>query len=312
MMISIPITSKTAAKEEKALHVKLMPEAGENAAVIDSQFSKHLVRLRGNASKATEEEEEYAKKVAAILNATIDTEQPRTYKDQFVMAFSPETDEKPTALDWIIHVIVFPWKIFFATIPPPTMCGGWTCFVAALAYIGLVTFFIQEIATMFGCVIGLSKACNAVVFIALGTSLPDALASKSAALNDLTADASVGNVTGSNCVNVFLGLGLPWLVCSIYWAAVGPTAEWQRKYPKQALEYPDGGFVVSGDDLGFAVVTFVAAAVLCLIVLGLRRKYCGGELGGPRGPKYAAAFVFALLWVAFVTLYCSLGPEVVI
>lgn len=27
---------------------------------------------------------------------------------------------------------------------------------------------------------------------------------------DETADAAIGNVMGSNCVNVFLGLGIPW------------------------------------------------------------------------------------------------------
>lgn len=31
-----------------------------------------------------------------------------------------------------------------------------------------------------------------------------------------TADNSVGNVTGSNSVNVFLGLGLPWTMAAIY------------------------------------------------------------------------------------------------
>jgi len=30
------------------------------------------------------------------------------------------------------------------------------------------------------------------------------------------ADSAVGNVTGSNCVNVFLGLGLPWVISSTY------------------------------------------------------------------------------------------------
>lgn len=40
---------------------------------------------------------------------------------------------------------------------------------------------------------------------------------------DDTADNAVGNVTGSNSVNVFLGLGLPWLVASIYWAAKGES-----------------------------------------------------------------------------------------
>ena len=33
------------------------------------------------------------------------------------------------------------------------------------------------------------------------------------------ADNAIGNVTGSNSVNVFLGLGLPWLIAAIYWEA---------------------------------------------------------------------------------------------
>ena len=55
---------------------------------------------------------------------------------------------------------------------------------------------------------------------AAGTSLPDTFASKSAAVNNDSADAAVGNVTGSNSVNVFLGLGLPWTIAAIYHAVL--------------------------------------------------------------------------------------------
>ena len=51
----------------------------------------------------------------------------------------------------------------------------------------------------------------------MGTSLPDTFASMIAAQKELTADNAIGNVTGSNSVNVFLGLGLPWVFASIYW-----------------------------------------------------------------------------------------------
>ena len=68
---------------------------------------------------------------------------------------------------------------------------------------------------MFECAIGLKDSVTAITFVALGTSLPDTFASKAAAMGDATADNSVGNVTGSNSVNVFLGLGLPWLIAAI-------------------------------------------------------------------------------------------------
>lgn len=51
----------------------------------------------------------------------------------------------------------------------------------------------------------------------VGTSLPDTFASRKAALDEKTADNAIGNVTGSNAVNVFLGLGLPWVLAAIYW-----------------------------------------------------------------------------------------------
>lgn len=44
----------------------------------------------------------------------------------------------------------------------------------------------------------------------------DTFASKVAAIQDKHADASVGNVTGSNAVNVFLGIGVAWTVAAIF------------------------------------------------------------------------------------------------
>ena len=49
--------------------------------------------------------------------------------------------------------------------------------------------------------------------------MPDTFASKAAATAEKNADNAIGNVTGSNSVNVFLGLGLPWMIASIYHAA---------------------------------------------------------------------------------------------
>jgi solute carrier family 8 (sodium/calcium exchanger) len=49
----------------------------------------------------------------------------------------------------------------------------------------------------------------------------DTFASKVAAIQDKYADASVGNVTGSNAVNVFLGIGVAWTIAACYHAAHG-------------------------------------------------------------------------------------------
>ena len=80
-----------------------------------------------------------------------------------------------------------------------------------------MTIVVGDLAGLFGCVIGCPPAITAITFVALGTSLPDTFASMAAAVGDATADASIGNVTGSNSVNVFLGLGMPWTIAAIYW-----------------------------------------------------------------------------------------------
>merc|ERR1712166_1257017 len=86
----------------------------------------------------------------------------------------------------------------------------------SLALIGFTTFIIGEFADLFGCVLGVKPSVTAITFVAIGTSLPDTFASMTAARDSPNADAAVGNVTGSNSVNVFLGLGLPWVIGVIY------------------------------------------------------------------------------------------------
>ena len=77
-------------------------------------------------------------------------------------------------------------------------------------------FSLGDLASAFGCTVGLKDAVTAITLVALGTSLPDTFASKVAAVNDKFADSSVGNVTGSNAVNVFLGVGVAWFTAAVY------------------------------------------------------------------------------------------------
>ena len=51
----------------------------------------------------------------------------------------------------------------------------------------------------------------------------DTFASKVAAIGDEYADSSIGNVTGSNAVNVFLGIGVAWTIAAVYHAIKGTT-----------------------------------------------------------------------------------------
>jgi solute carrier family 8 (sodium/calcium exchanger) len=182
-----------------------------------------------------------------------------------------------TPTGWAVHIVAVVWKVFAAFVPPVRLGSGWPAFVFALLFIGFVTMMIQEVATFFGCVLGCPPAINAITFVALGTSLPDTFASKTAALGDEDADASVGNVTGSNSVNVFLGIGMPWIFASVYWRVRGPNQEWLDRY---AADYPDAygdgwaTFIVEGGDLAFSVGIYSGLAMCAILLLFARRKLC--------------------------------------
>jgi uncharacterized membrane protein YgcG len=47
---------------------------------------------------------------------------------------------------------------------------------------------------------------------------------------------------------------------------------------------------------------FLVVAVICFIILILRRYFIGGELGGPKVTRYASCFILICLWVLYIVL----------
>merc|ERR1712032_1510845 len=170
-----------------------------------------------------------------------------------------EAEEKmPSCGDYIMHFLTLPWKLLFALIPPTAIFNGYPTFVVSV---------------------------NAIGFVALGTSVPDTFASKTAAIEDDTADNSVGNVTGSNAVNVFLGIGIAWTIAAIYWESQGLT------------------FDVPVGSLGFSVTVFCVEAGLAILILVARRHPAvGGELGGPKSIKTVTSAIFVFFWCFYVAI----------
>jgi solute carrier family 8 (sodium/calcium exchanger) len=243
------------------------------------------------------------------------------WKAQFTDAISIPSDEddpeaKPSKIAVFMHVLVVFWKVLFATVPPVRLGGGWPAFFVALVYIGGMTVGVSDLCGLFGCVLSCPPAITAITFVALGTSMPDLFASKQAAVTEDNADNSIGNITGSNCVNVFLGLGLPWSIGAVYWSVASDSAkaEWAIKYSdpthpayedvkKYVMDNPGkAAFVVPSGDLGLSVIVFCVCAGTCLATLQGRRVLYGGELGGPAIPRLITGVFFVCLWVIYVTV----------
>ena len=218
-----------------------------------------------------------------------------TWREQFKSAIVPAkgVDENGDevefeSLDYVLHFLTIFWKVTAAFVPPPEYNGGWSAFFCCLIYIGCLTAVVGELASLFGCAIGLKDAVTAITFVALGTSLPDTFASRTAALEAPDADAAVGNVAGSNTVNVLLGLGLPWVLASMYYHYNG--------------DQTGGRYCIPSGSLSYSVLIYSIFAVACLISLALNRKINGGELGGPKLSKSFIATFLVTLWLLYVIL----------
>ena len=197
--------------------------------------------------------------------------------------------EKATSTDYIMHYITFGLKVIFASCPPPGKAGGWPAFLVSLFYIGFLVLLITDLALIFGCLIGLKDEVTAFTIVTFGISQIDLFASRIAAVNDPAADNSIGNVVAANAIGVFIGLGFPWLIASVYWEIVDPQV----------------GFLVPASGLSFQVLVYSICAVIALTVLIIRRNFAvfgKAELGGDACTKYLSSALLLILWIIYFIL----------
>ncbi|XP_009878300.1 PREDICTED: LOW QUALITY PROTEIN: sodium/calcium exchanger 2-like, partial [Charadrius vociferus] len=108
-----------------------------------------------------------------------------SWREQFLEAITVSAGEEeedddgreerlPSCFDYVMHFLTVFWKVLFACVPPtdPPYCNGCACFGVSILLIGILTALIGDLAAHFGCTVGLKDSVNAVVFVALGTSIP--------------------------------------------------------------------------------------------------------------------------------------------
>ncbi|CAL8118044.1 unnamed protein product [Orchesella dallaii] len=218
---------------KKNLEIPLNPSSGKSNGQ-DEQFEIEFVEILQGAGKlgsnprllvAIAADAGYRLEIERIIDLAEEKSflapiKKQTYKEQIkssvIVNGGHDEAKHATQADKILHYLSVPWKCMFCFLPTPHTLGGWPCFVLTLFVIGILTALVGDMATIFGYCLSLDPVTTAITVVALGTSLPDTFASRIATVQDKNADAAIGNITGSNSVNVFLGLGLPWTVASIY------------------------------------------------------------------------------------------------
>lgn len=97
----------------------------------------------------------------------------------------------------------------------------------------------------------------------------------------------------SNSVNIYIGIGFPWLIDTLYnFIALGEPLR-----------------IKNANGLSFSLLVFFCTSAGCIAVLVLRRVTLGAELGGPRLWGWLTSVYLMMLWIIFVVLssLCVLG-----
>jgi solute carrier family 8 (sodium/calcium exchanger) len=332
--IPVQLIEDDAYEKSETFKVLLIVDTSPEKGIQAGKFTEAMITICGD-----EDIQRMALDVAELMSQNFEKVDlsSTSWTEQFNSAMNIEGEEGESAgfMDYTMHFLTFGWKVMFATCPPTSYYGGWATFFVALGMIGVLTAFIADIAGTFGCLLGLDDGITAITFVALGTSLPDTFASKSAAVGDETADNSVGNVTGSNSVNVYLGLGIPWVIATVVnttgsftplgtcFAEDGKSqGESVRSHLVQGeqgqCDFPvevtadnvmgtlfirsgnQGDYPMAAGSLGFSVVIFCLCACTCIATIYLRRALFGAELGGPMST--ATGLFFMGLWVTYVVV----------
>ena len=197
--------------------------------------------------------------------AKVDGE-PDDDEDMWELPTAWSDSKHKCCVGWFWFVLKAPWLgLFTITIPHPSpkKCERLyvLTFIMCIVWMGGLCFVEVILVSFLGCTWNIDPTVLGITFLAIGTSVPDAIASIIVA-RDGHGDMAVANAVGSNVFDILLGLGLPWFLGDLIFRATGDTIG--------LCGLPEGIFVNRD---GILVSTFILLATVAVyaFVLGLCR-----------------------------------------
>ena len=204
----------------------------------------------------------------------------------FIDGHAPTDEMEPSLIEWpedatclgvALHVALLPIKwLLHATITDVRTDPGLAKDQAPAACLECVAWLVVLSLAMVWCcetlgaLLGLPDSVVGLTLSAIGTSLPNLFASISVARRGL-GNMAVSNALGSNSFNIYIGLGLPWL---IYTAAIGPYHS------------------LPADDIVGPVLVLVVTLLAFLVLLACT----GFRLRRGHGVVFLALYLAFLVW----------------
>lgn len=166
----------------------------------------------------------------------------------------PEEDEEEAKtgimrlfqpFDWMLEVI-FPRPKYYFII-----------FFISIAFIGALCWVLVESAIVISTTLDIPEVVIALTVLAVGTSVPDMMSSVIVAKQG-RGGMAVSNGIGSNIFDIFVGLGLPWLIKSYL---------------------VDADIVTNIEGLGISIALLFGSVLLLLLALMIKRWRLNKGLG---------------------------------
>lgn len=147
--------------------------------------------------------------------------------------------------DWFLSLIFPKPKYFFSV------------FLISIAFIGALCWILVESAIIISESLNIPEVVIALTVLAVGTSVPDMMSSVIVAKQG-RGGMAVSNGIGSNIFDIFVGLGLPWLIKSLL---------------------VDKAIVTNMEGLGISIVLLFGSVLLLLFVLMFNKWRLNQGLG---------------------------------
>jgi Ca2+/Na+ antiporter len=111
----------------------------------------------------------------------------------------------------ILRYIRDPLAVVLQYTMPSAENHHWVLFSLSIALIGAATYLMVDATNRIGIILKVPPLVMGLIFLAAGTSIPDALGSITVAKQG-EGDMAVSNALGSNVFDILVGLGVPWTI----------------------------------------------------------------------------------------------------
>ncbi|KAG1671228.1 Sodium/potassium/calcium exchanger 5 [Nymphon striatum] len=179
----------------------------------------------------------------------------------------------------ITWLLVWPISLFFYLTIPDCRVKFWEKFYAltflmSIVWLGILSYFTVWMVTIIGFTLGIPDTIMGLTLLAIGTSLPEIVASVIVTREGL-GNMAIGNNIGSNVFDILFCLGLPWCLKALI------SSE---------------NIVIQSGGLLYSSIMLLATVVLFITALWMTRWKLNKALGSIAAVLYVIFLTFAILY----------------